>query len=391
MEPAGADGAGLRAWLRLGGISLVRQQLAVAQALGCERVVCLAHQFEAAMIPLQHCVEAAGASFHVVSSGRGLVSLVSAADEVVALADGLLAWPRLAIDQLGQGAAVLVQPVDGGVAAGFERLDFNHAAAGAMVVPGRLVERLAGLPADCDVFSSLQRIALQAGVAQRLLPAEAHEAGRWVLVRGEVEAHAAEVAWIRLLTQPERVAAPSLVVARQAVRALGPALLHAGSGGTVVAIAAAALTLLGLVAGWFGFAASAFLFCGGAWLIFLAAALLGKVERESLLLPRPPIDRGAAFAGTIDAALILLITWAVAPSAGQGMVARMYAPLVLVGLMRMVSRLPGGGWLAWLEDRGVLALALAGAAMLGVLGPVVLAFGLGLLGLGLAAARRPRG
>jgi hypothetical protein len=133
----------------------------------------------------------------------------------------------------------LAQPVERGLAAGFERLDAAHASAGAMRVPGRLIERLAPLPDDADPYSILQRVALQSGVPQRLLGEDVLAAGRWQLVRGEEDAHAVEVAWFRQHTLGDDALGPTARLARRGVRVIGPALLHAGSGGTVVAMAGA--------------------------------------------------------------------------------------------------------------------------------------------------------
>ena len=149
-EPTGhaGDAASLaalgqpRARLRIGGATLARHQLGMALALGCERVICVAPVLDAHLVSLQHVAEARAARFHVVTGARGLISLVSAADEVIALADGLLAWPDMAIPLLDAGVGVLVQPIEAGLAAGFERIDLNHASAGAMRVPGLLVERV---------------------------------------------------------------------------------------------------------------------------------------------------------------------------------------------------------------------------------------------------------
>ena len=143
IESDGHAGIASRAALRVGGMSLARHQLGLVLALGAERVVCITPVFDAAMIALQHEAEAGGARFHVVSGARGLVGLISAADEVIAIADGLLPWPSLAIMLVEAGQSVLVQPIEAGLNAGFERLDINHASAGAIRVPGNLVERLA--------------------------------------------------------------------------------------------------------------------------------------------------------------------------------------------------------------------------------------------------------
>ena len=378
--------------LRVGGMTLARHQLGLALALGCERVICIAPKFDAGMLALQHEAEAASARFHVVTGARGLVALISAADEVFALADGLLAWPELARPLLEAGPGVLVQPIEAGLSAGFERLDLNHASAGALRVPGYMVERLAEMPADCDVFSALQRVALQAKLAQRMLPAEVYESGRWCLVRSEAEAHDVEAAWIRLHTMRAGARSPAVVLARQVVRRLGPALLHAGSNGTALAIAALVVALLGLVAGWFALPATGFALCAVSWVLFVTSAMLGRIERDSLHMPAGRFERDMAFGWIMDATLAALMAGTITQAPGHSWLARLFAPVMLLGLARLVPQImrrgaedaAGRDWAGWLQDRSALAAVLAVAAFFGVAGQATGALALLYLGVGLA-------
>ncbi|MDE2436891.1 MAG: hypothetical protein KGM49_11585, partial [Sphingomonadales bacterium] len=198
-----ADATTPRAFLRIGGTTVAQQQLGLALALGCQRVVCVAHGLRAPLIALQHEAERAGVQFHVIAGPRPLLGLVTAQDEVLAFGDGLFASRREAVELLEQGQAVLVQPIEQGLAGGFERIDINHAAAAAMRIPGRLVDQLAELPTDCDAASALQRIALQGGVRQRSIPSVADGHLFWTLVRSDDEAHAIEPRWIRQRTRDD--------------------------------------------------------------------------------------------------------------------------------------------------------------------------------------------
>jgi hypothetical protein len=382
----GFGGSALRANLRLGAVTLARYQLGIALALGCERIVCLTQAPGDDIAELQSAAEAVGARFHLIAEPRTLVGLVTAIDEVVALGDGLLAWPPTAIALLEGGPAVLVQPVEAGIAAGFERLDLNHADAGACRLPGRLVQRLAELPPDCNGFSALQRIALQGGVPQRLLPGAALAEGRWTLVRSEAEAHAAETHWIHLQTEMSGSGNASLLAAQFAVRRLGPALLHAGSGNGVVAAAAGLTALLALVAGAFHGVATAFLLAAFAWLLLCAAGLLARIERETLHLPSPRNLRGHIFGWATDAILLVLMVQNVAGWPGQNLAEQAFAPLMLLGLRRLVPPSLPKAWARWLEDRGLLALALAACGAAGVLGPGIDVTAVALLAAGVYAA-----
>lgn len=396
LEPAGPPGihgVPLRAQLRLGSFTLARQQLSVLLGLGCERVICVAHALDAEVGAAQRVAEAAGARFHIVSGPRGLIGQVAAQDDLIALADGLMAWSDTVSALLEPGSVVVAQPVEAGLAAGFERFDATYASAGAFRIPGRLVERLAELPPDCDTFSALQRIALQAGVSWRELPEHAVAEGRWRLLRSEAEAQALEAAWIRLHSAIEGGGNVSLLAAQALVRKFGPALLHAGTGSRAVAMVGFAVGLLSLLAGWFGHGVIALVMAALAWLVLVGAVLLGRVVRETLRLPAPRLRRGLAYGWLADAGLVLLLAWSQAdwqvPAAQPpGWIVRGFVPLMLVGLWRLLAGTLPAPLGRWFEDRALLALVAALALSSGQGG--VLLRVLALLGLatGLVAQQR---
>lgn len=358
MEPAGPDTAPPRAFLRVGGISLARHQLALVLALGCERIVCIARGILPELVELQHAAEEHGARFHVVSGPRGLAGLITANDELIVLADGLLAEPAAAAAQIEAGPGVIVQPIELGQPAGFERIDLNHAAAGAMRLPGSLVERLAELAPDCDATSSLQRIALQAGLAQRMLPSGLRESGAWRLLRDEGEAHLAEAEWFRQHTSVSATSSASEIAARAAVRSIGPALLQSGSGGNAVGIFAVVAALLALGAGWFRFSAIALFLCVAADVLRRAASLLLQIERRSLGLRRSALPRQLLFGWGLDAVLVLILSWSQPAAPGEGPFVHAFPAIMLIAMLRLIPDLLQTRWGHWLEDRGVFALAL---------------------------------
>lgn len=358
IEPAGPESMVPRAFLRVGGISLARHQLGLALALGCERIVCIARGLGPELVELQHVAEDHGARFHLVSGPRGLVGLITAHDELIVLADGLLAEPDEAVALIEQGPGVLVQPIELGQPAGFERVDLNHSAAGAMRLPGSLVERLAELPADCDAVSSLQRIAFQAGLAQRMLPPGLREGGAWRLLRDEGEAHLAEGEWFRQHTGITPASSISEIAARVAVRAIGPALMHSGSGGNAVGIFAFAAALLALGAGWFQFSATALFLCLVADILRRAASLLLRIERRSLRLSRSFLPRQLLFGWGLDIALVLILSWSQPRAPGEGLLAHAFPAVMLVAMLRLIPQLVVTRWIHWLQDRGLFALIL---------------------------------
>lgn len=376
-----------RGLMRLGGHTLARHQLAIALSLGCDRVIVVAHGGLDGLLPLQHAAESAGALFHRVTGAHGVMGLVSAQDEVIALGDGVLAWPDLAQELLST-QAVLVQPVEQGVAAGFERLDFNYASAGAMRFPGRLVERLSELPGDVETFACLQRIALQGGVPQRSIPDDAIAQGRWNLLHNEVEIQAVEPGWIRHHLFEDGLRSPSEWLAGQAVRLVGPALLEAGSGGTVVAMAAGLLAALGMVAGGFGALTLGLMLTAISWLGFACASMFGRFERRSLRLPRPRVAPIITYRWIVDGVLLALLGLA---HGERTYAAGLFAPLMLLGLIRLVPVLVANRKAGWMEDRALLALVLGGLSLFDWLrnGVAVLAVAL-LLGGIIMAGRQNR-
>jgi hypothetical protein len=364
LEPVAAGNAQPRAFLRIGGMTVARQQLSLALALDCERVVCIAQGLAPELIELQHAAEAAGAQFHLIPGARPLAGLVTATDELIVLADSLFASTAQAAALLDQGQAVLVQPIEPGLAAGFERIDLNQSAAGAMRLPGRLVERISDLPADCDAASSLQRIALQAGIRQRPIPAPGQDGLFWTLVRGEDEAHAIEPQWIRQRTADGAPLGPSRWLARLAVRGLGPAMLHAGSGPATLAVAAAVAALLAVGAGWLALAPLGLALCAVGWILRESAVLLVRIDSDHAP-PRRALGSRVAYGWLIDGIVIALAGWGISPQALPLAYDRYFPAIMLVALLRILPRSLGPRAAAWLEDRALLTLCLAVAIAAG--------------------------
>lgn len=390
VSPPGGDTqvspaiVGPRAFLRVGGASVAQHQLALCQAMDCQRVICLARGLAPELVALQHAAEAEGMQFHLVTGARQVGGLITANDEIVVLADGLLAAPAGAIPLLEAGHGMLVQPVEAGVPLGFERMDINHASAGAMRIPGRLAERLSELPPDCDVASALTRIALQAGVAQRPVPLEAREGVSWRIVRDEAEAHTIEMGWIDLHMRQGRATTLGTALARLGVRTIGPALLHAGNGENALAIGAGVFLMMALGAGWFGVTSAAMLLLAMCWIVRHAAELLARIERDSLSRAPARLPREVLFGWLFDAVLVVLVVWSAQEESVpvRSVVELLVAPLLLLCLLRILPQTFARGWTAWLEDRTSLCLFLAVMGAMQILPAAVstLAVVLGLAG-----------
>lgn len=387
LEPAVAGGAQLRALLPVSGASVVRHQLALALAMDAQRILCVARVLSPELIALQHQAEKAGARFQVVAGAHQVAALVTANDDLLVIADGLLVNPAEAAALLAPNHAVLVQPVETGLALGFERIDINNASAGLMRIPGRLAARLGELPGDCDTVSSLLRIALQAGVPQVTVPAVQRDGPAWKLVRDEHEAHALELRLIDRLLGRGRGLAPGFAISRQLVRSFGGALLQAGSRETALAAISTLVLGLGMAMGWFGHPGVALVLMALAWLGRRTATIVGTISRQTAGQLNPAVSRGKLFGVVLDAALVAVVAW-------QGAAAlpwweRAYAPAVLVGALHAFRRFFDPAYRPWLDDRFFLCLILALTAGLGLLGLMVMLLGLGVIATGIFLRRKP--
>lgn len=373
-EAVPGEGGGLRATLPIGGRTIARHQLGLALALGCARIVVLAEGFSGELVALQHVAEAGNARFHAVTTVRALAPLIAPEDELFVLADGLLAMPDDMLGLLGEGNVIVTLPVETGLPAGFERIDINYAGAGAMRIPGRIASGLADLPPDWNPLSALLRLAVQAGIAQRSLPGASLEQGRWRLIRSEDDAHQAEPGWLRLHTASAHRRSPGETLAALAVQSAGPALLHAGTSPALVGLAAVLVLLLGLGAGWFGYATAGFALLGGAWLLRQCSALLARIERDSLLAGLRTNLPDAVFGWVLDGSFVALCAWRseIAALAGLPWGLAWFAPLILMLLLRLLPGTFEHGWVGhWLADRLLLGIGLAVVSLALPFDPVV--------------------
>ncbi len=387
MEPASAGFDAPRAYLRLGGATLAHHQLALALAAGCERIACLAKAFDPELAALQHEAERAGARFHMISGGRALSGLVTANDELLVLGEGVIVSPVDALDLMAQAPAVLVLPAETAVPQGFERIDLNHAGAGLMLLPGRLVERLNDLPSDADPASALLRIALQAGVTQRMVPQSLSNDGRWLLVQDEAQAHAAEDRWMDRQTSGLGHS-PGMGLAAWLSRRFGAAMLHAGSGASAPGLGGLALLAMAAGSAWLELPTLGLALLGAAWLVQRVGTIITGAQADSLGLGRGMLSRPEPFGALLDIALIGVLL-AVPPLVpGEPTWLRGFAPLVLIGLLRLLAQVMAERFSAWFEDRLLLAFGLAALGIAGLLPYAVPGLSIVLIVAGIILSRR---
>lgn len=368
--PSGNANGGYRAFIEFAGRSIALRQLDLALALGCERIICLADHLHQPLLPLQHRCEAAGARFHVVTGPGPLAALVRATDELLVLAEGLLPLEKSAFERISTHSGVLVLPAETGIPAGFERVDLNYAWAGALSMPGRLVERLAELPADCDAVGSLLRIALQARVPEIPLPDAVLAEGKWPLVVQQEQVAALEPSWLRRHMPQGNGFSPFSSLAAASLRTFGVPLLRKGNRVRAYSAIAPILALGGAALG-YGYAAIlGFLLAALSFIAARFVAGLRHLEASSRGENAGVTLWERAQAWLLDSCLAAIIVCAAGEGPG-GLPEGVFLGIALIALLRLLATILPPAWASLVNDRAVLALGLAAAVAGGAIVPVI--------------------
>lgn len=389
IENVEDDGGEHRAAISFLGRSLAQRQLDLLLALGCERIACLADRIDATLLAVQHQAEDAGVSFHVISSSRALGGVVTAADELVVIAEGILPMASEASDALAEGRSILAFHAEPGIAAGFERIDLNHAWAGLLIMPGSLVERLAELPPDCDVIASLLRIALQFRIPERLLPEAILSEGRWAFFRTQEHAARLEPVWLRRHAERESLFVPGKAFAGWAVAQFGIRLLQRGATANRLLGAAVAFLLLGLACGWGVSVALGLFVMGVGWIVKQTANALARAEGEEASRKRRARMVETGFDWIFDLAMIAILALGL-PLATGDQAGRILLPAIVLGLLRIIPAISPRQWTEVFADRFIACAILGLAFLAGILLPALQILALALIGLGIAFCRADR-
>ena len=350
--PLGSEGAspGERpAFRRFAGKSVLARQIDCAAHLGCERVLCLAAALGPDLGAAKAHAERAGLRFDIVETIPRLQASVTAEDEIILVEDGVLPDQALLVEGLAERPTVLAFPAEPALALGFERLDASRAWSGALRTRGDSVARLADLPDDCDLASSLLRIALQAGACiVELDPAPLAE-GTWQRRVDRQSAQATEWRWVMRQVRPAPFAAPG----RALVERLGLRWAHDAAGGRWArvphgaAFAAGSLAALAAFTRWPVLGLSLLLAASCALAV---AAIFERVEA----LGTPPRKAGLAMAaaGVVrDGLLVALVSLQIMTVPGWlGIV----LPALLIGLLWLGEAIAGPRVRALFGDRILL-------------------------------------
>lgn len=371
------------------GRSLAQRQLDLLLTLGCKKVACLSDRIDDTLLALQHEAEAAGVRFHVISSPRALGGVITAADELVVVAEGVLPMAHEVPDQLGNNRAILAFPAEAGVVAGFERIDLNHAWAGLLIMPGSLVERLMELPPDCDVIASLLRIALQFRVPEKVLPEAVLAEGRWASFYAQDQAAKLEPVWLRRHAEPENPYAPGKAFVGWLVSRSGVRLLRLGATAKNLLAVAVALLLVALTMGWALSVGLGLFVLGTSWLLKQAADSFLRAEGEVGTVTRRMrlVDDG--FDWILDLAMIAILALGLPLIAGDHL-NRVLLPAIVLGLLRIIPAISSQNWTIAFSDRFLACLVLGIASLSGLLLPALQMLALGLIALGIVFCRAVR-
>lgn len=381
---AGASAGERPAFRRFAGKSVLFHQIDCAAHLRCDRVICLAGGTGPDLGAARAYAERQSLRFDTVDSLGRLSGLVTADDEVIVLADGVLPDRAALVHALAERPGVVAFPAETALPLGFERLDAERAWSGALRMRGDGVARLADLPADCDFASSLLRIALQSGVRVVVLQPASLNEGTWQRRVDRQASAEVEWRWVTRQVEPAPFVAPGKAMGdRMALRWAQ----DAGGGRWsraphLVAAAAAALA--------FGAGLAASPVAGLALLLIASFALaVAEVFHRVETLGAPPRTARSILPLTRllgDGLLIgLLALLIVAEPAWL----RVFLPLALVALLHLGAIAARSPLSALYADRIVLLALLVAAASLGWTGPAVAGLALlALIGL-LGSARAP--
>lgn len=341
----------------IAGKTIAERQLLFARQCRCEAVIAHGGGASGAALALRNAVEKAGLRYQLISSSHALPGAVRDDDSLLVLQPNLLPESQQALDLLrAEGDRMLVISAGPGTAAGFERIDLDRAWGGAMIVPGRWLGRLHALPEDAAPHAALLRIALQQRLPEARLQDGLLDDGRWMVIRDAGMARQREASWLQShLGVPPIQAVSRWLAARLVVRAGRNLLERAWSQPMLLALCGALLAG-SVAAATQGVPALAFA------LIALAAPTVEGFLALSRLAAAPfgGIGRFPMLRRAVDAALLTAGALAVE---GPWYRAAFIAFVLLAGLW-LLDRAALRPIVEPLRDRGVVALTLAGLALL---------------------------
>lgn len=359
LEPS-SDGSP-RAFLQLGGRSVLEWQIDIALDNGCQRIVCLTERPWPQLEPIRQRIERKGLEFQEIGGPMHLVGLVSADQEILAIGDGIIMERALANEALRRGRMVAAVPAEDAISAGFERIDGDNAWGGLILARAQIVERLAEMPADSDTISLLIRLALQAGTPLVQLGETVIENGELLLAQDIGSLQGREHALLDRSARSISWLGPGRALAQKLARRLAPQGLDRGP--LLAALIGAVLVAGGLALAVYGTIAAAFLLMGLAG--FSASLSRALRELRASLLGLSSGQRFTPiFRWVFDISLILVAAW---PITTDTVLERLFVPTVLIVSFRLAEMTTTTKLAPMWRDRVLLAVIMAGATIFAIL------------------------
>ena len=349
------------AYEMLGGKSLIAWQIDLMRSLNCDRIICIGHPGDDKILEIKRLVESADLEFQSVSGPLPLVGLISADQELVVMADGLVIDQEAVPDGFSSHRAVLTLPDDVGIAAGFERIDSEHAWAGLLLARGSIAAKLADMPPDSDTVSLLLRLALQSGARLSPIDPTALENGEWILARHSKALEGREQALLDRSVQKSSWGAPSIALSHRVARALAPDGLKRGP--AIASAVGATLSIAALGLSYFGHQTVALVSLGmGTFALSINNALANLKAR--LFGAKVPSGQPVLTSVLIDLALVLTLSL---PTTLPEAPRTLFLPVLFILILRLAEQLAPDQIKPSFSDRGMLAILLAIPAWFGAL------------------------
>ncbi len=336
----------------IAGKTIAQRQLLFARECGCTMVIAHGGGASEDAIALRHAAENAGIRYQVISNTHALSGAIGANDSLLVMQPGLLPEARQALDLLkAEGDRLLVVSAGPGSAAGLERIDLDRAWAGALTLPGNLLERLGALPEDAAPHAALLRIALQHRLPEARIADTLLDNGRWMVVGSQETAKWREKSWLRDQLGDSSAVAFSRWIARQTVGRAGRWLMERRWSRPA---------LLGLSSLLLGGAVAAAFFDSPVAAFGLAALSVPVLETflalsRLVVAPFGKIKRLPLLRFGIDAALLIIGVLAI-----DGLWYRAaFASFVLIAALLLLDRRAVRSVVEPLRDRGLVAASIA--------------------------------
>lgn len=335
----------------LAGQTILQHQLELVLGAGCDKVICLAERQPFEIEALRQRCAHARVPLRLLHRPQELSALVAASDRLLVVGANVLIDAENILQNANKAQFVLALPAEQAIELGFERIDANRAWAGVMLLPGTLVEQLHQLPGDIDSASALLRIALMSGVSINELSARLLADGTLIRPSSTAELQAVETERISRLAEAVRFTAPARAVVERLTIRMAPRILALPYSVTGISILIGCIMLLSVLAAYAGVVAVALSAAAFAYGGIAALRIIRRVAGQGRR--RAHADRlGAGMDAASD--LVLVFVLASPDAVGLGAGASWFAPLVLLGLLRLAQSHLSGAAALLVSDRVLL-------------------------------------